>query len=311
MYRRFITILSSLLLIGIIHSCEEPLDLEALPELESKLVVISNFSEGRAIIVSVAKSRIIGSVAPEEYITNAEVDLYWENNFLERLKLVIPKNSNYPPYYQSWKTQPVADLEYTIKVSADGFKPVMARSSVPPSVKITSFHLDKVVSEPIPGSPYRRNHFSAIVDFDDPLTSRNYYHLNITQQINNFILEGIDTVITKSILQLAAFNSIDNQNGISAHLNGGLLFEDKPGERALGISFSVDIDPRSQILGKTYVELRTLSKEYYLYYTSLSRSRDSNTNPLNDPVIVYENIENGYGIFAGYSNSLDSLQFNE
>ncbi|WP_222845722.1 DUF4249 domain-containing protein [Flavilitoribacter nigricans] len=283
--------------------------MEELPQLEPKLVVISNFAEGRAIIVTVAKSRLIGNVDPEEYLTNAEVDLYWNNTFLERLEVVIPKDPNYPPYYKSWENKPVAGLEYTIKVSVDGFKPVMAKSSVPPSVKITDFDLANVVTEPVQGGAYNRKHFSAIVDFDDPSTTKNYYHLNITQQINNYVLEGRDTLITKSMLQPVLFDPLDNENGISAHLNGGLLFEDKPGKQALGISFSVDIDPRSQLLGKTYVELRTLSREYYLYYTSLSRSEGSNPNPLNDPVIVFENIENGYGIFAGYSNSLDSVQF--
>lgn len=309
MVRHIFTILSGLLLLGLLHSCEEPLDLEDLPQFEPKLVVISNFAEGQAVIVSVAKSQLIGNVDPEEYIVNAEVDLYWEDTFLERLQLVIPKDPNYPPYYKSWENKPIAGVEYTIRVFVDGFRPVMAKSSVPPSVKITAFNLAHVVAEPVHGGVYRRNHFSAIVDFDDPSTSKNYYHLNITQQINNFVVEGEDTLVTKSILQAVAFDPLDNQNGISAHLNGGLLFEDKPGKKALGISFAVDIDPRSQLLGKTYLELRTLSKEYYLYYTSLSRSEGSNPNPLNDPVIVYENIENGYGIFAGYSNSLDSLQF--
>lgn len=309
MIRHIFTILSGLLILAILPSCEEPLELDDLPQLEPKLVVISNFSEGQAIIVSVAKSQLIGEVDPEEYLTNAEVDLFWDNTHLERLRLVIPKDDKYPPYYKSWDNKPIAGVEYTIKVSVDGFQPVMARSSVPPSVKITNFDLENLVTETLLDGIYSRNHFSASVDFDDPSTAKNYYHLNIRQQINNFVLEGNDTMITKSTLQSVRFDPISNQNGISAHLNGGLLFEDKPGKEPLDISFAVDIDTRSQMLGKTYVELRTLSKEYYLYYTSLSRSEGSNPNPINDPVIVYENIENGYGIFAGYSNSLDSVQY--
>lgn len=309
MVRHIYTILSGLIMLAILHSCEEPLELTDLPQLEPKLVVISNFSEGQSIIVSVAKSQQIGDVEPEVYLTNAEVDLYWNNTHLERLKLVIPKDEKYPPYYKSWDNKPIAGIEYTIKVSVDGFQAVMAKSSVPPSVKITKFNLNDLVTETLLDGIYRRNHISATIDFDDPSTTKNYYHLNITQQVNNFVLEGTDTTVTKSILRSVHFDPLSNQNDISAHLSGGLLFEDKPGKKPLGISFTVDIDPRSQMLGKTYVELRTLSKEYYLYYTSLSRSEGSNPNPIDDPVIVYENIENGYGIFAGYSNSLDSVQY--
>lgn len=309
MVRHIFTLFIGLLILGMLYSCEEPLDLEDLPNLEPKLVVISNFAEGQSIIVTVGKSRLIGEYGTDEYLTNAEVDLFWNNNFLERLKLVVPNDPNYPPYYKSWENSPVAGVEYTIKVSVEGFRPVMAKSSAPPSVKITDFGLKDVVSEPIQGGVYNRKHFSAIVDFDDPTTTKNYYHLNIIQQINNFILEGRDTLITKSLLQPVLFNPLNNQNGISANVNGGLLFEDKPGKAALGIGFSVDLDPRNQLLGKTYVELRTLSREYYLYYTSLSRSDGTDPNPFDDPVIVYENIENGHGIFAGYSNSLDSVQY--
>lgn len=311
MVRHIFTILSGIIVLGILHSCEEPLDLDDLPQLEPKLVVISNFSEGQTIIVSVAKSQVIGEVEPDEYLTNAEVDLFWGNTFLERLKLVVPKDPTYLPYYKTWEHRPIAGVEYTIKVSVDGFQPVMAKSSVPPSVRITEFNLKNLVTEPVQDGNLNRNHFSAIVDFDDPSTSKNYYHLRISQQINNYTVEGEDTLITKSTLQPVQFNPLGNQNEIVAHFNGGLLFEDKPGKQALGISFSVDIAPGSQLLGKTYVELRTLSKEYYLYYTSLSRSEGSDPNPLNDPVIVYENIENGYGIFAGYSNSLDSVQYSQ
>lgn len=308
MVRRIFSVFVSSFLLAILPSCEEPLELDDLPAVQPKLVVISNFSEGKAIVVTVASSRLIGAVDQEEYLTDAEVNLYRENTLLERLKLVVPDHPDQPPYYLSLDHTPIADIEYTIRVLVDGYQPVMAKSSVPASIEITRFDLYKIITEPIQHGLAERHRFSAVVDFDDPLIAGNYYYLNITQQINNFVVEGKDTLITKSSLQKSVFNPLDNENGISAHLSGGLLFEDKPKGKALDILFSVDIDPAKQLLGKTYVELRTLSEEYYLYYTSLSRSGNANPNPLTDPVIVFENIENGYGIFAGYSNSLDSVQ---
>lgn len=310
MIRQLFISLLGFLLLGIFSSCEEPLEIEELPiTTKPKLVVISNFAEGQSIIVTVAKSRLIGDPEPEEYLVSADVRLFWNDTFLERLRPVIPKDPDVPPYYKTWDSRPMAGAEYTIKVSAEGYKAATARSSIPPSVKITNFDLSQVRTEVLSGGIRSRNHFSAIVDFDDPAAAKNYYHLNISQQVNTFRFDGKDTVITESFLYPTVFNAFKNENSISAHLKGGLLFEDKPGMKAMGISFSVDIDPRVQELGKTYVELRTLSREYYLYHTSLSRSETANPNPLTDPVIVYENIENGYGIFAGYSNSLDSLQY--
>lgn len=312
MVRHTFTVLFVLILAaGFLPSCEEPLIFEEPLPLSSKLVVVSNFTEGRAILVKVSKSRLIGDTMPEEYLTNAEVDLYWNDVFLERLSLVIPKNPDQPPYYRTFDNIPVAGQEYTLKVAADGYQTVMAKSLVPPSVKITRFELARDIIETVPETSTERLHFTATVDFDDPIASVNYYHLNISQQINNFLLDGRDTVVTKSFLKQVVFNPLNNRVDISANsgeLGGGLLFADKPDNKALGISFSVELNPASQLLGKTYVELRTLSKDYYLFYTSVNKSEGGNQNPLVDPVIVYENVVNGHGIFAGYSNSTDSIQ---
>jgi hypothetical protein len=56
-----------------------------------------------------------------------------------------------------------------------------------------------------------------------------------------------------------------------------------------------------------FAELRTVSEEYYLYYNSLSRQRTGNNGPFADPVMIYGNVENGQGIFAGYNASVDSV----
>ena len=295
---------------ALLFSCEEPLQEELVPDIPSKLVVESNFSEGRPIVVTVSKS---GSVRDTSgyygFLTNAEVDLYWKDEFLERLSLVLPKKDEGPPYYRSWNYTPVANVEYSIRVSADGYETVMAKSMVPSSVKITYFDLDKLWIEPPSTIEVVRHRFGATVDFDDPVSSRNFYHLNVRQQINNFVVEGKDTLITKTLLKSVSFDPSQNQNDISAHLGGGLLFEDKPGDKPLSFSFVIELDSTYQLFGKTYLELRTLSSDYYFHYTTLSRhAQGGNQNPLFEPVTVYENIENGHGIFAGYSNTLDSIQ---
>lgn len=311
MVRHIYTILAGLISFLMFTACEEPLIFDEVPFDNAKLVVVSNFTEGRSIIVKVSRSRLIGDPGPAEFLTDAQVDLFWNNEFLERLTLVEPPDPNQPPYYKTWENTPMTGLEYTLKVAAEGFKTVMARSTAPPSIKISRFDLEQSEPEILEGGSSIRHHLKATIDFNDPLSSLNYYHLNITQQVNNFVLEGKDTVITKSLLQPVVFDPLENRQNFKANsgeLGGGLLFEDKPGNKALGISFTVDVNPAFQLLGKTYVELRTLSKDYYLFYTTVNNSDGGNPNPLSDPPILYENVENGHGIFAGYSNSLDSVQ---
>jgi hypothetical protein len=55
-------------------------------------------------------------------------------------------------------------------------------------------------------------------------------------------------------------------------------------------------------------ELQTLTKDTYYYIKSLGASEWSNDGLFSEPVQVYNNIDNGLGIFGGCSSSTDSLQ---
>jgi hypothetical protein len=45
--------------------------------------------------------------------------------------------------------------------------------------------------------------------------------------------------------------------------------------------------------------LHNISKSYYYYRTSLELYQSASGNPFAQPVQVYSNIENGFGVFAG------------
>jgi len=49
--------------------------------------------------------------------------------------------------------------------------------------------------------------------------------------------------------------------------------------------------------------LRTVSEDFYKYKITGSVHDNSSDNPFAQPVNVYKNIDNGFGIFAGYSES--------
>ncbi len=49
--------------------------------------------------------------------------------------------------------------------------------------------------------------------------------------------------------------------------------------------------------------LNNLSDDYYAYAASSSLQQGSNGDPFSEPVVVFSNIEGGFGIFAGYTSS--------
>jgi len=53
--------------------------------------------------------------------------------------------------------------------------------------------------------------------------------------------------------------------------------------------------------------LSSVSEDYYKYNVTLAKYEQTQGDPFAQPVQVYSNIENGFGIFGGYSSFSDTL----
>lgn len=291
-----------------VAACERPVDLN-LDEFEPQLAIVSNFALDQRVEVQVSKTQSPISTDNPEYVDNATVELYQATQLIERLTLIPARNNN-PPFYISQQFTPTSGIEYTLKVQAPNFKPVEAKSILPAPTPIRALSITNVNIKPGTKPIQSVYEYEVQITFDDPLKVKNYYHLNFYQQLFTYRLEGKDTILTEQVFLKQKFNSATDDNTMISYFDGGVLFEDKNfnGEP---ISFSfplqVEIVPSRQLLGNMYAELRTVSPEYYLYHNSLSRQQTSPGGPFSEPVIIYNNIENGQGSFAGYSPALDSI----
>ena len=50
-----------------------------------------------------------------------------------------------------------------------------------------------------------------------------------------------------------------------------------------------------------YAYLLTTDEAYYRYHATLRQSRESDSNPFAEPVLVYSNMKNGLGVFAAFN----------
>lgn len=296
-----------LALLGLGATCERPVDLPFdLPD--SKLVIVSNFTLLRQLEVRVSRSQSILDEGLGEYLSDAKVELYAGGQLLEQLKLVIPPGSGrLPPYYTTHQLSLQEGVEYLIRVEAEGFEPVSAVSTIPPPVPISSFNVfnGSVSQGNLPTE--LRYDYSVSFNFVDPPDEKNYYHLNFYQQVKEYInIEG-DTTILRELLHPIFFSNSTDNNMINAYFSGGVLLEDNPFRTGLSFNAFIELEPDFELLGKVFVELRTVTEEYYLFHASLSKQQNQSEGPFNEPVIVYNNIDNGQGIFAGYNISTDSM----
>jgi hypothetical protein len=288
-------------------ACERPIDL-TIDEPAPQLVVLSNFTADRNMQVRISQTQSVLDTEPPTSVLDADVRLFKEEEFIQRLMLVEVDDRE--PFYTTQDFKPEIGVTYTIKVEAPGFAPVEAMSKIPTKIDIQSLKVSDYLIEKNPeGEALYR--FSVTIEFKDPQTENNYYHLNLYQQVYDYMLDGQDTIFGKNEFFPIQFSQIIDNNFILAYFDGGVLFEDAPFNGSI-VSYtfpiSFNLNAREEVPGKLVVELRSVSEEYYFYQRSLSQQQENPGAPFSEPVVLYNNIVNGQGIFAGYISSLDSVR---
>lgn len=287
-------------------ACERPVDLN-IETPSQKLVVISNFSPTQPLQVEVSQARSVLSTEAPNYIKNATVDVYENTEFVERLQL-INTDPESPSYYAAKYFVPKEKNLYTIRVEAPDFEPISSESSIPQRINIERLAISEVNTF-LEKDNHLIYNFKVAINFKDPKEEENYYHLNFYQQVLKYEVIQNDTLITGSYFRRVEFSPETDNNSFIAYFDGGTLFEDKPfNGKFITYSFQSRsyIYTDQELLGDMFVELRTTSKEYYLFHNSLSRQQTSPSGPFTEPVIIFNNIQNGSGIFAGYNFAISS-----
>ncbi|MCB9301616.1 MAG: DUF4249 domain-containing protein [Lewinellaceae bacterium] len=308
MFRRLslLTLATTLL---VLPACEDPAPF-SLSQKVSQLVVVGNFTRDLAVQVVVSKSQSILDEAPVEYVRDATVEIYQGDTYLETLELIDPKQAMEFPYYATTQLVPEANVLYTIRVSAPGYEPVTARSKIPDPTQILSAMASAFQLEDEPETNQWIASYQLSLSFEDPGEELNFYHISLFQQIFTFEIAEGDTLLTGQYMQPVMFDPKENSNIRVAHISGGLLLSDEAFDSKIinfDIPLRISLDKDRELLGKLFVDLRTVSEEYYRYFSALSRQGNSNGSPFSEPVILFDNIDGGQGIFAGYNSSLDSL----
>jgi hypothetical protein len=297
-------LISLIALLGLVVSaCEEPIDLGIEFE-EPQLVISSNFfpQERVKVRVSATQSILAGGTTTID-IRDAEVSLFEGQNLAEKL-MYVTGDANNPGTYQTMDFRPVVGKEYTLHVFAPGFLPVHAQSSIPDPVPIRNLSLRHLTSTTVGDQTIYD--YKLLVDYDDPVDEENYYDLRIRQVVTPFMVAyNGDTIKMQPYTKPIKFLVGPTPEG--ENRNPSLLFRDKPEPEGVELSLQSRIDPSREILGDLVAELRTVSIDYYEFQRSLARNQQVPTGGINEPALIYNNVESGIGIFAGYNSVSESV----
>ena len=282
-------------------SCETVIDVD-IPTEPAKLVINSTLIPGQPFRVNLSTSQHILDDSDYKNITGAEIKIYEDGQLLTTLPDSAKGN------YISGSFMPKIGRKYRIEAGKNGFETVTAEERLPEkSARIVSVKVDTVETNDF-GYIQKRLEFD--IEIEDG-NEENYYEIiiartNVWQRYDNIVGPPlvVDTISSKDLEYLESDNASleEFQNyGQSIYFDDG-LFNGKKYHITVSAQYRSNSGWEGILEDYYEIYLRNTSEAYYLYKRSTELQNWTEDDPFAQPVQVYNNINNGYGIFAGYNN---------
>lgn len=274
-------------------SCEKELELDA--EFKTtKLVVYSLFSNNEVWEVEVTNSLNILESKSFEFVDNANVEIQDEGgNLIERL--VFQDSS----YISAIGTKPQLDKTYRIKVSAPNFETVTSQGKCADNVPIISIDSSSSITQ----DRWVDKKYTCSLKFKDVAGKENYYAVILKLKRTEIDSNSwsVDTTVYQYDQSLYSRDPFNENNFL---FNGPVLFKDRlfdGQEQIVNFTFSLFQSSDRKVIYDNKLQFISMTKEAYDYLMSSELFFERYDDPFSNPVQVYDNIEGGFGIFAGQS----------
>ncbi|CAH0995854.1 hypothetical protein EMA8858_01982 [Emticicia aquatica] len=303
-------ILLSLLIISqlTIFSCKslvKEIDPSILPQTDSKLVVACFISPQDTILsAKITETKVlIGSTGDiSNDITNASVKI---SDGTKTVSMIYHSTLG---YYRALPSDlPIlSGKTYTITVFTPDGRKVNASTSVPNKIDIKEVKVDSTKIVDIQrGNQVTNTEYNVKVIWQDIVGANNFYR---ALSVFDFIYQIPDPKNNKNsvlspVSTMVDLRTIDDKNtdGQLISLNRSFQPFTSQGQPSTGQNISV------KSLQNIKVGLFHTDSHYYNYHTSLRKQRENN-NPFAEPVLLYTNINGGFGCFGAYNASWQEIK---
>ena len=283
--KRVIYILGLCFMIIVIGACELVVDID-VPFEGKQLTINSFFSPDSIWSATVSRNRFILDDDLFDRVSDAFVVVSDETGPVDTLE------HTFNGHYRS-NGKPLPGKMYTISAFHPSNGTALGHSQVPPPTQIVDAGHENIMVE-----NQQRTNFN-VTFLDDPAAT-NYYEV--------FVLVGSESInpVTKELYKYFYPIHLETNDPVLANSNirSGERFLLKDvfyGGSEINLSFHTQwwIDHVAAI----HIIVRSVTEEYYKYMTTTNLQGETSGNPFAQPVNVYGNIENGFGIFAGINNT--------
>ena len=316
----------------LLPSCETTVEVD-IPQYPTQLTANMFFTPDSAWRVELSENRYILDTTRFTPVSDASIRVLEQGQAVASLDYQGEGSFGNSIYISQGRRSEIGKT-YTVEVTHPTLGNLTASSEVPIPQQILKATLDTSQVQPVPSFSDVPYNYAITVRFDDP-PGENFYSISLLERFVGYFSDDIDNDGDYEVwLQEAAYwltiqsdNPVVNNpfersrvelffkdasfNGeqyeITAYLGsninrnfylrGSVLEEDGLDRDGNVIRFAGDTVSKITY----YVVLRTLTEEYYQYSVTQDLQAFVENNPFAQPVQVFDNVEGGLGIFAGYS----------
>ncbi len=293
-------------LIFLLTGCVKILN-DELKTKETKMVLNAAISTDSTFTVNVSRTFNIfedESANNLPFIDSANVQLFENDQYLFNLDGI-----GYGYYHKSG-FYPQLGKQYKVTVSYGPYKEIESVATIPQKVLIDGFDTSSVVISDGYGV---ETEYQGEITYNDPPDRVNYYQLSCKVFIFND--DTLENVYSQSI-----WPTDENDRFFETNAGGNLLWNDNlTNGKKVTFKFGFFYQyggykatrGRNQQKLKFVFYLNSVTKAYYTYLKSIGVYWETggSENPFSEPVVIYSNVENGYGILGGFSADTTSVYF--
>lgn len=256
-----------------------------IPDRGRKLVANCLYNDSGEVTVYLRRSKFILDNTDYDYISGARV-IFFENGIARDTLTEIT-----PGLYKTNGFIPTQGTTHFIKIQKDQ-EEISASSHIPYAVPFT-------LNDTIRIQTQYNDYLRFRIQINDPADSDNYYMIRFKMVPDENFPEPYEYLYLFFYTDEPFIENYSSEFGIFSDI----LFK---GQSQI-MSFDLELRNFSNDTNKLYIDLLSISKDMYLYLLTYVAQQNAENSPFSEPVMVFNNIENGYGIFAGYTIYQESI----
>jgi hypothetical protein len=283
------------ILLSFLISCEKVIEFD-VETTTPKIVINSIFNTDDNWNVHLSSSLSVIDTSNLSNIEDASVYIFDDQNQI--IETLVHDSLG---FYQGI-LKPIDGLKYKIEASALNFETVNAIDSIPQKSTITGLDTSSFVFN-------GNERISISIGFNQSISISNYYKIAVkigrekystTLDQNGFNI--VDTNYKEKWINVRPESSFAERTSNPKEI----IFKDNTfSSNEESVSFSIKnlinkhYEDDSYSLKFITIYFFGISHDHYKYYNSLKTYEDNSSNIFAQPVQVYSNVNNGFGVFAG------------